>query len=70
MFYNANFLLFSSLLIFLYVVFVLIEINEIVQIKLLQEDMFRFVKNTTSVSVIVIIYVLLVFTYYYKLVAC
>ena len=58
MFYNANFLLFSSLLIFLYVVFVLIEINEIVQIKLLQEDMFRFVKNTTSVSVIVIIYVL------------
>ena len=56
MFYNANFLLFSSLLIFLYVVFVLIEINEIVQIKLLQEDMFRFVKNTTSV--IVIIYVL------------
>lgn len=56
MFYNANFLLFSSLLIFLYVVFVLIEINEIVQIKLLREDMFRFVKNTTSV--IVIIYVL------------
>ena len=70
MFYNANFLLFSSLLIFLYVVFVLIEINEIVQIKLLQEDVLRFVKNTTSVSVIVIIYVLLVFTYYYKLVAC
>ena len=58
MFYNANFLLFSSLLIFLYVVFVLIEINEIVKIKLLQEDMFRFVKNTTSVSVTVIIYVL------------
>lgn len=58
MFYNANFLLLSSLLSFLYVVFVLIEINEIVQIKLLQEDMFRFVKNTTSVSVIVIIYVL------------